>query len=265
MATIAAAAACSYAYATALFIFIIAEHILHAAGLLVQRLCGGVPGSLAGQIEYSQHSPDLLSLIVLHLRGECGSTDQAPSSPDSGLLPVLLDCWINVLLYSNPAYHYQERSSLWRGARGGSTHSFQLLGYASMQMVGAGITFGTTVCTGILTALVSAISALSSYLVWEVGTTLVFSLLYIVQENYSDLLVNAVDQWNAAYGPLLHKVMFVPLQAGDVMFSSLVPLYNSGIWLARTLLHDVALDALIVNVPSIKQLGTSVTSIVRSF
>jgi hypothetical protein len=47
---------------------------------------------------------------------------------------------------------------------------------------------------------------------------LVFSVLYIVQENYSDNLVDAVDPWNAAYGPLLHKIKitFVPLQASNV-------------------------------------------------
>jgi hypothetical protein len=260
-----AAAASSYAFATAFFLLVIVERIVHAAGLLLLRL-------VHTHVQRRHPRRELLCMVVQHLKDELPSSPAASTSPSVSFSHAL-DRWIDACLIANPIYHYDGRafaplvlgkSSKAQSLRRDKSSSEHLLGYASMQMVGAGITLLTTACTAVLTALVNALSALSSYVVWAVGTTLVFSVLYIVQENYSDILVDAVDQWNAAYGPLLHKIVFVPLQASDVVFSSLVPLYNSAIWLARTLIHDVGLDALVANVPSIRQLGASVGNVVQS-
>ena len=53
--------------------------------------------------------------------------------------------------------------------------------YASMQMVGAGASFISNVGASIGGATMEGLTALSVYLLWAVVTTLVFSLLFVVQ------------------------------------------------------------------------------------
>jgi hypothetical protein len=52
-------------------------------------------------------------------------------------------------------------------------------------------------------------------------------------------------------------------QVVDVMFSSIVPLYNALIWLTRLIFNDVLLDSLIANVPSIRSFGTALGSLCK--
>ena len=86
-------------------------------------------------------------------------------------------------------------------------------GYASMQMVGAGFTFFSTLFTSFISCLLGALSALSmAYIVWATVATIVFAPLFILQENYSELIIEAVDQYNSTYCALVHKWLFVPLQ-----------------------------------------------------
>lgn len=54
-------------------------------------------------------------------------------------------------------------------------------GYASMQMVGAGASFVSSIGGSVAGSLVDGFTALSSYALWVVITTLVFSLLFIIQ------------------------------------------------------------------------------------
>jgi hypothetical protein len=202
-----AVAASSYAFATALFVLVIVERILHAAGLLLLRF---TPATVTQRRRPQQ---ELLCVLVQHLKNGkfSSSTVTATSSTLSSSLVLLnneLDRWISVLLVASLIYHYDcsaftllplsagNKSKAVRHGKGSSriSSSEHLLGYASMQMVRAGVTLLTTVCTAVLTALVNALSALSSYMVWAVGTTLVFLVLYIVQENYSNILVYAVNR-----------------------------------------------------------------------
>jgi hypothetical protein len=46
-------------------------------------------------------------------------------------------------------------------------------------------------------------------------------------------------------------------QIVDVMFSSLIPLYNAAVWIIRLIFNDVFLDSLIANVPSIRSFGVA--------
>ncbi len=138
-----------------------------------------------------------------------------------------------------------------------------LEGYASVQLVGAGASFATAIASSITQSIVDGITALSPYAVWVLLTTLVFSLLFLVQENYSEALLEMVDQWNQGYGPLVYKMLFIPLQFVDVVFSSLVPLYNAVLWLLKQLFNNVFLDSLIANVDSLKQVGVGVAGLCK--
>ena len=58
---------------------------------------------------------------------------------------------------------------------------------------------------------------------------------------------------------------FCLLQVIDVMFSSLVPLYNTLVWILRILFYDVFTDALITNVPSIRSFGEAMGNFCKHF
>lgn len=49
------------------------------------------------------------------------------------------------------------------------------------------------------------------------------------------------------------------------MFSSLIPLYNALVWLLRLIFHDVFLDSLINNVPSIRSFGAALGSLCKHY
>lgn len=83
------------------------------------------------------------------------------------------------------------------------------------------------------------------------------------QENYSSFLIEGVDQWNKAYGPLFYKILFVPLQIVDVMFSSLVPIYNASVWIVKLIVNNVFLDALMANVEVIRTFGLALASLCK--
>lgn len=54
-------------------------------------------------------------------------------------------------------------------------------GYASMQMVGAGVSFASSIGGSVSSSLVDGLTALSAYLVWMGTLTLFFSLLFLIQ------------------------------------------------------------------------------------
>jgi hypothetical protein len=172
-------AAC-YAFSCALFVFVVFERISNAVATLLVRLVWGR--------ESSNNQTELLGSALTLLKSRYGL-----KSGD----------------YDAQAYFVLSMSDeLATGAM--SMHDVK--GYASMQMVGAGMTFYFTIITSIMSCIASAISALSMYLMWAAAATLVFSLLFVIQENYANVLVEAVDQYNETYGPLLHKLLFIPLQ-----------------------------------------------------
>lgn len=128
------------------------------------------------------------------------------------------------------------------------------------QMVGATTTFASTVASSIASSVMDALAAISGYAIWMVATTLLFSLLYVVQENYSEVLLESVEQWNSAFGPILHRLLFIPLQIIDVMFSAIVPIYNAVVWILKKISTDVVVDATMANLESVKTFGLALGS-----
>lgn len=145
----------------------------------------------------------------------------------------------------------------------GDGSSSALEGYASMQLVGATASFASAIVAWLTQSVVDALVSLSSYAIWAAATTLVFSLLYLVQENYSEALLEAVSQWNNGYGPFVYKFVFIPMNLADVVFSSLIPLYNASMWLVKQLLNNVFLDSLIANMGALRDIGTGVASLCK--
>jgi hypothetical protein len=92
-----AAAASSYAFATVLFLLVIVERIVHAAGLLLLRL--------APLVLRRRPQRELLCMLVQHLKDKLNSSP-ANSTSSSVSFNHALDRWIDVFLVANPIYHY---------------------------------------------------------------------------------------------------------------------------------------------------------------
>jgi hypothetical protein len=69
-----------------------------------------------------------------------------------------------------------------------------------------------------------------------------------------------VEQWNESFGPILHRLLVIPLQIVDVMFSALVPIYNAVAWIIKKVTTDVIIDACMANLGSVQSFGLAMAS-----
>ena len=183
--------ACSYAFSIALFSFVVLERVMNACATLIARLVWGrqLTSSAVGGRGESQGC-ELLVIALRHLKSVAEDEGDYSGAAYTDEERFFID------LYSNPVYHATS----------------DIKGYASMQLVGAGFTLFSTIVSAIINFTISALSGLTVYFVWALAATAIFSLLYMLQESYSHILVEAVDQYNSSYGPILHEIVFVPLQ-----------------------------------------------------
>jgi hypothetical protein len=171
-----------YAFSCTLFLLVVVERVCNACATLLS-------GLFWGRGTDSAHGEgDVLGTVLSFVKDKHGFLEK--------------DFYDDPRAYSALQIYSTPSSQMQAGIKG----------YASMQMVGSGFTFFAAVGASLADSFVSAITALSVYMVWAFFTTLVFSLLFVLQENYSDVLIDAVDQYNSTYGPFLHKVVFIPLQ-----------------------------------------------------
>ena len=148
----------------------------------------------------------------------------------------------------------------------GSSYSGEngaLKGYAGTQLVGAGYSFLSSFASGLFSTVVGLISALSSYAIWVATAFLVFGGLFMLQEHYPTLLVGMVDAWNNNLGPFIYNLMFVPLQIGNILFTSIVPIYNGVIWLLKLLFHNVLLKSAQDNLDNVVLMGKALADLVK--
>ena len=135
----------SVSFAAALFAMLVLERICSAACVLLARLVFGADSLLL------QNDCEPLRTVLVRLRKD---GNEKFGSYIEAVLPSADDAIGN----NNP-----------------------LQGYASVQMLGAGMSFFSTVGSAIATATFEGLTALSSYLIWALATTLVFAALFIIQ------------------------------------------------------------------------------------
>jgi hypothetical protein len=143
-------AATYVAFATALFFMLVVERVFSSTLVLLARMVWGVGSVPDGCLE------EPMDTLAAQLLAKMGS---------NGL--------------SQPCQTYLQ--SLSQSAEDSSADSVK--GYASMQMVGAGVSFFSSVGGSVAGSVVDGFTALSGYLIWMAATTLVFALLFIVQVN----------------------------------------------------------------------------------
>ena len=118
-------------------------------------------------------------------------------------------------------------------------------GYASVQMLGAGVTYFSTVGASIVSLVSSVLTGLAAYLIWGLVLTFAFSLLFVVQEYYPEVLLQAVDYWNSFAGPFIHSLIVVPAQIVDIVFAALVPVYNVVLWIISKFFYNAIVTSAI--------------------
>lgn len=138
-----------------------------------------------------------------------------------------------------------------------------LKGYAGTQLVGAGYTFMSSLASGLVSGFIGLTATLSSYAVWVATAFVVFSGLFLLQEHYPSLLVGLVQGWNSNLGPYAYNVLFFPLQLINVLFTSLVPIYNGILWLLKLLLHNVVIKSATQNVDEVLVIGKCIADFAK--
>ena len=188
-----------YTFSVTLFVLIVIERVSNALATLLVRLIWGSSGASSaqslshlGSMTSAGSNLELFGVILEHLTQELDVHDGDFDPQTHYALEVHTSQWLH-------------------------SASSDIKGYASMQMVGAGLTFFSTLFTSSITCLLSTLSAISvAYIAWATVATIVFALLFILQENYSEVIIKAVDQYNSTYRALLHKWLFIPLQVSLV-------------------------------------------------
>lgn len=129
--------------------------------------------------------------------------------------------------------------------------------YASMQMLGSGVSLAASIGSGVSQALGSALVGLLSYAAVALVTTLVFASLYVMQEYYPDVLLQLVDYWNQFLGPFSHGVLLVPLRILNIMFTAVTPAYNFVVWVTTQFLYNAVVTNAVRDISPIVQFGRS--------
>ena len=181
-----------YSFSVTLFLLVTIERVVNACTTLVARLVWGTRVTSGGDMGR------MLGTIVQRLNDE-GRMMQSPS-----LSPRTREA-------------LQIYRTMIRDGNGAVSNDIK--GYASMQMVGAGVTLLTSAASALANCVASALSAISMYAVWALAAMLIFSALFVLQESYSHLLIDAVVQYNSTYGPILYKVVLIPLQVRTQLLS----------------------------------------------
>lgn len=129
--------------------------------------------------------------------------------------------------------------------------------YASIQMLGSGLGFGTSIFGAAVDALMMVASGIASYAVTAGGAMLVFSLLYVAQEYYPSILLEFVEYWNSFLGPFVHVLLLAPMQVINTLFSSVVPPYNWMVWIWKQFIYNLLLSGASTDMNQIVVFGTS--------
>ncbi|NDC89407.1 MAG: hypothetical protein EB075_11505 [Bacteroidetes bacterium] len=146
-----------------------------------------------------------------------------------------------------------------RGDTAGATK-----GYASIQMLGAGVTFFTAMAANVTRVFITVAAGLLSYGAVMLVFTFFFTILYILQEYYPETLLETVTYWNDFIGPFIHTVFIAPVEVLNILFGAIVPLYNTVVWILTRLFYEVGIASAIRDIGVYRDLGVNVAGIVRN-
>lgn len=133
-------------------------------------------------------------------------------------------------------------------------------GYASVQLIGSGATYLASLWSWLAQMLCSTAVGLLSYTLWAAALMACFSLLYVLQEYYPEVLIEWAQYWNGTLGPVVVSTFLAPLRVADVVFSAVVPIYNFVVWTGSQLFYSTIVSNAVSNIATYADLGVSVAA-----
>ena len=102
-------------------------------------------------------------------------------------------------------------------------------------VVGGAVHVGASIASGLASVVVRCVYLASQVVVWFFVIFCLLAAVYVVYEEYPSVVMRLFDFYNARLGPFVHGYLLLPLELLNLVFKGLVPLYNGGLWLVRTL------------------------------
>lgn len=138
------------------------------------------------------------------------------------------------------------------------SESGSLKGYASVQMLGAGLTYASSLGGSLVQVLTSIFAAVFSFALWGAILMAGFSVLYVLQEYHAGALIEMVNMWNSSVGPVMDTSFVWPLRILDIVFSALVPIYNFLAWTGSQIFYNALVSNALKDITPYIELGNSV-------
>lgn len=134
---------------------------------------------------------------------------------------------------------------------------------SARHVVGGAVHVSATVVSGVVSVFVRCIYGAAQLVMWFTVIFLLLSAVYQVYEEYPSVILNLYSFYNARIGGFVHGYFFLPLEFFNLLFKGLIPLYNGGIWLLRTLFIQGLLPLLWDQIAILIEAATVIVSLGR--
>ena len=92
--------------------------------------------------------------------------------------------------------------------------------------------------TQICNILVSSISGVISWLMLFAAIMFFTGMVYMAYEQYPVMARGVALNWNGGIGPLLHEMLIGPLEVLNLLFKTVLPLYNGVVWIGKRMITE---------------------------
>ena len=131
-------------------------------------------------------------------------------------------------------------SSVWHMTVGFSDDE-AAFSFAAVQLVTTTVSSANRFVVSILNALLGVLVGAASWLVTLTVLLVVTGVLFIAYEQYPVLARGFIIRWNGDIGPRLSSFIVLPVQALDLAFGAVLPVYNTVVWIATRVVSESVL------------------------
>ena len=107
--------------------------------------------------------------------------------------------------------------------------------FGAMQLVTYTASSSARVLTQICNVLVSSLAGIISWLMLFAVIMFFTGMVYMAYEQYPVMARGLSLNWNSRIGPLLHEILVGPIEVLNLLFKTVLPLYNGVVWIFKRL------------------------------
>lgn len=104
-------------------------------------------------------------------------------------------------------------------------------GFEALQLLTMTASSGMRVVNAILNGVISGISSIFSWIFLAFIILFMTAMIYIVYEEHPVIVRGFALQWNSIIGPKVYTVLVLPIEAANLFFAAILPLYNTITWM----------------------------------